>query len=785
MSYLANSARLASLTIGGVDYSASLSSWTASDNTAYKNGCIVTTGQLVLGRQVGSSDIEDYDRNTFRRGSPVILQITYPDGTTQRHPRGLLYVISNSYDLETDTIEVELGCRLALMNLTDEVDDLIAISPLTLDTAQRTFSNVSAAFASVGQVCYQDNQGVLQTRTFFDGDTFSSTAAGEWVAIAGVTSTSVSPLAGAAAIPDRINIQYQVPSSTIATDNTGFVETVIDESKYWSPYPAIQYVRVLPASSTTDEATLFNALRQATDGREQSASRTSSDSCGNTPSAPSGPGQNNARPFPVYASCNDQFELRKEQQYIPVTRTQTTSTYYDAPGGQVSRIYSEIRGSAVEANSQYFADKYAYCRSVYASACNPNGSCPMEGLEEILLGYTETINYYGDANELVKTVQDTYATTLSAASPNDWRSGNANGVPQNFNQSLSTTELYRASRVITEYFKQSNANVQTTKTFTSTVSRGTGITEGLDTIDALNGIVTTTKRTSTTTATLDISPDRVNSATTDTKEQSTEVILFQSRYIEPPNESGPYILEESIPMPLLYETQAEIDSTVEAYSNYISRFVKGDSFGQQIGENLRKDICDGWYVGRPFRYYDPSNDELLAMRMDACTWGVDQNGAAVVTNGIWIGKSNGTLTLPNNLVGNSAPDLSVGTGVGQDLGEGGIGGSPAAPPATNPPVVNNETNVDNGAFIFQVNVYFGTGVVLTPNGDADGVTLIPPSDLTTKVSMGFTSFVAGLVVEPGDLLDGDGNGGIPIEYNGNLVVANAVVVDEDLFAPAP
>ena len=68
MSYLANSARLASLTIGGVDYSASLSSWTASDNTAYKTGCIVTTGQLILGRQVGSSSIEDYDRNTFRRG---------------------------------------------------------------------------------------------------------------------------------------------------------------------------------------------------------------------------------------------------------------------------------------------------------------------------------------------------------------------------------------------------------------------------------------------------------------------------------------------------------------------------------------------------------------------------------------------------------------------------------------------------------------------------------------------------------------------------------------------
>ena len=106
MSYLVNQTRVSSLTVGGVNYTSSLVDWQASDQTAYKNGCIQTTGSLTLGSYPGGPPVEDYDRDNFRRGTVVILDITDPLGTPYRHPRGYLYVISSSYDVEGEQLVV-------------------------------------------------------------------------------------------------------------------------------------------------------------------------------------------------------------------------------------------------------------------------------------------------------------------------------------------------------------------------------------------------------------------------------------------------------------------------------------------------------------------------------------------------------------------------------------------------------------------------------------------------------------------------------------------------------
>ena len=69
MGYLLQKTRAASLSIGGTDYLI-LVSFQVSDASANRNGIITTTGQLILGQQP-SGDIEDYDRNTFKRGTLV------------------------------------------------------------------------------------------------------------------------------------------------------------------------------------------------------------------------------------------------------------------------------------------------------------------------------------------------------------------------------------------------------------------------------------------------------------------------------------------------------------------------------------------------------------------------------------------------------------------------------------------------------------------------------------------------------------------------------------------
>lgn len=752
MSYIANKTRVSSLTIGGVDYTSAFQEWVVSDQSAFKNGCIQTTGALTLGTFPGGPLIEDYDRDNFRRGTQVILELTEPGGIQYRHPRGFLYVISSSYDIEGESLSVELGCRLTMMALTEEIDELVAIVPIPLDVAQTSFQNCAASFASMGQYVYQDNVGVLQTGTFFDGDSYSGVAPGQWVSILGETSVSVSPLQGSGAIPDQIALSYQVPSGTLSQDNKGLIETTETDSYYFTAYPATVYIRVnSDASGSNPNGTLNNVNNTSS----SSSGVANSSPCGNTPSAPVGAEQP--------ASCNEGYELTSQPVYLPAFRREVSKSYYDGPGAQVSRTSNHVYGPAIEASSQYYADKFAYCRNTWATKCNPNGSCSFDGMDEILLGYSETINYYGEANELVRSVQDVYSPTLSAAQPNDWRSGSSGGTPQDFNQNLSTTDIYRAARIDTEFYKENNANVQKTTTYSSTSNRGVGLGGQLD---ALNGIKTVVIRRSSSNTTIDITPDIVNSSTTDTEEGETTIVLFTGRFKVLPEEVGPYILEEQIPVPLLFETQSEIDDVVEGYENYITRFVKGDTFGLQVAEAMRAEVATGWFPGMPFRYSDPKKGKVIALRMDATSWGVSPTESAFVCNGIWIGVSDGTVTSPSNVLGNSKPDM--GSGV-------------VPPPAVVPPSIDGETNVNSGAFSWVVNVFLSTSVGLNAYGN-DGVLPPAPSDITAQGNQTFTAFVEGLIVEAGDVIATDSGGSIPVDLAGSLIVADATVIDSDLFA---
>ena len=738
--------------IGGVNYTSAFVEWVVSDQSAYKNGCIQTTGVLAIGKYSGGPLVEDYDRNNFKRGTQVTLDLVEPGGAAYRHPRGFLYVISSSYDIESEQLLIDLGCRLTMIALTEEIDALVSLLPIPLDVAQTSYQNCAASFASTGQYVYQDNNGSLQVGTFFDGDSYQGVAPGQWVSVLGVTAMSASPLQGGQAIPDEIALSYQIPADGLSEDNKGLVETTETESYYFTSYPSTIYVRKNSnASPSNPNGTLDNINNSVS----TSSTSANSSPCGNTPDAPAG--------AEAPASCNEGYELTSQPVFVPAFRREIDQSYYDGPGAQISRRYNAVYGPAIEANSQYYADRFAYCRNTWATKCNPNGNCGFDGMGEILLGYSNTINYYGVANELIQVIQDVYAPTLSAAQPSDWRSGVVNGAPQDFNQSLSTTTLYRSARVISEYYQEGNANVQKTTTYSSTANRGVGLGGKLD---ALGGIKTVVIRRSSTNTTIDVTPDIANSSTTNTQEEKTKIVLFTSRYTSQPTEVGPYIIEEQVPVPLLFASRAEVDSAVADYENYITRFVKGDAFGIQVSEAMREEVATSWFPGMPFRYSDPSKGKVLALRMDATSWGVSSTESAFVTNGIWIGFSDGTVTIPSNLVGNSRPNM-------------GGGGAPPTPIV--PPSIDDESGVDSGSFAWNVDVFMSTSIGMVAYGN-DGVLPPPPSDLDVQTHQALTVFVEGLIVGAGEILSTGAGGSIPLDLAGSLIVANATVVDSDLFS---
>jgi hypothetical protein len=331
--------------------------------------------------------------------------------------------------------------------------------------------------------------------------------------------------------------------------------------------------------------------------------------------------------------------------------------------------------------------------------------------------------------------------------------------------------MYRASSVITQYRKEGNANIQFTTTYTSIASRGTGISEGVS-LDALDGIKTSRRRISTTNTVLDIRPDTVNSVTTEVEEQKVTIIL-EPQSVNNPTEAGPYVVEETIPIPLLSINPEEIEGIVADYSRYLKNFVMGDVYGLQIAEALRPDIVTGWRPGMSFRYADNANSEILALRMDACVWGVDQNEALVATSGIWTGYSEGDLVIGDNLEGNSRPDMTP--------NEDGTVVPPVAP--SPPPTIDNDVVGQSFYFNVDVDMNLATHVVAYGN---NGVVPILPTDLTAKMEVTLTVFSSGIVVEAGGLVSTTGTGSIPLEYNGSLVVANAVVVTPELMiTPTP
>jgi len=771
MGYLVQTTRASLLSVGGQDYTASLVSFEVSDSGAYQKGLLTTTGTLTLGQRPGQADIEDYDRNLFKRGTVVTLDIAEPGGASYRHPRGYLYVIGTSYSVEDEQLTVDLGCRLSLAYLTDKADAIIDLVPIPLDPAQRTIENCSASFASAGMVLYQDNQGNLVSRKFFGNDSSAGIESGAWVSVLGETALAVSPLRSDGAIPDVIELSYQVPEGSIADDNLGKVEVSTETSTYFLNYPATVWKRnPQPKPSGTIR---FPPTKVTTPSTQPAAAPAA---CGQTTPPPT-PGTSQVRPGGTksFYLCSDIWTTDRADEYLPATRVSISETTYGGPGGQVS--YSEQRdyGPEIEANAGYFADKFAFCVATYGYACNPQGSCPYVGLDTKLLSKTVTYNEYGEeANELVRTIQDSFETILSAYTTDEYRSGNNNGIPQGFNDNLSADMgMYRTTRVITEYYKEDGLNVQLTTTFTSTTSRGVGPTAGTS-IDAIDGIKTTSKRESSTTTTLDVRPDSVNSATTSTSEQKTKILLNTNSYVTPPDEAGDYVLEESIPLPLLSEDTAQIEGWVADYERYLVGFTKGNLYGLQIAEAMRPEFVTSWYPGMPFRFADTANDKIFAMRMDACAWGVTQDEAIVVTNGIWLGFSSGSLVAGDNLVGNSRPDMTR-PSPGNPPGPG-----PTPPPAPAPPPVI-EDDVVGQSFRFEVNVDLwlkASTVTYFP----DGITKPNPSDMDGQVEMALYPYVTGFIVETGGLLETEGNGNIPLEYGGSLVTSDATVVDPDLFA---
>lgn len=301
-------------------------------------------------------------------------------------------------------------------------------------------------------------------------------------------------------------------------------------------------------------------------------------------------------------------------------------------------------------------------------------------------------------------------------------------------------------------------------------------------LDAINGIITERITSSRSNSSAPLAPDTSSSTRSSTKDENITIRIRASGYDESISGAGPLIQYEPLPVSLLYDNESTITDILNDYSFYISNFVRGDFYGSSITEGVRDEVMTDWTPNMPFYFYDPQNDSLQGMRMDATSWTVSQDGSVFTTSGIYQGESNGTVNIVSNLQGNAVGDSSEIPAAGDRLtgnkaGETtGLGQTTVAMKTI---TVSNNNYMDMGNYIQIVDV------PITLQHSFTYSIRLPGSELRSFDTIAHKTlviYITGMVVTAGDTLTPGPNGGLPVSYDNSILTVDATVVDEDLFA---
>jgi len=702
MSYLINSTRLAEVKIQGVDVTDRIVEISLSDSSGVKNGLIATDGEVKLAYRPGSPDREDYQRNTFARGSVVTIDIVFPSGNRRRHPRGYLFVIDSNFDPQDESIRINVGCGMAFAALDGDVTDILPLPELFIPKTREDYQSISAALATEGRIAWYDGYGTLRSSKLFEGDTGNYSPPGKWVSVFGVTAQAISPLDSTRSIvsdegtsgggggqdgggggggvdgspyqgtdPDNILVDWEEPSGPIDPD-TGLpdppeddpddpgagnpFDVTLSEAFYYTQYPVIHYERVPPEPEDPEDP---NPLEDGGDPQPDSGldearpsdcvdELTESDNPAGAEGSDSG-GDDNGD-----TDCMENWETVRTPLYVGVKSTEYAEAYYDGPGKSKDRSLSKRSGPALEINSQYFGDVYQVCRQSWATRCNPNGYCPTAiGQATVTLEETTYKVTFNPDGSVATETAERFVPFLAAARPDDWRSGVVDGKIKGFRRLEPFINImYRSQVVIVEHLYPKNGSRRVTTTYDSITSRGTGLPSSINRADAYNGIKTVRRESS---YTLGLNPEQPAALAqpeppTETKESE---IVFPKHESSGTAVKGTFVFQESIPFPIyvLKLGNLTIKGVVNNYEDYLRRCLKGMSLGLRLGESLREEIISDWAPNVPFRYADPRYNTVISMRGDAHTWSMTPEQCVFTVDGLNIGFSNGRLNIPDNIVG--------------------------------------------------------------------------------------------------------------------------------------
>jgi len=226
MSYI-NTSNGVKLWINDINYTEYLIQGSLSDDSVYSSNIIATRGQIVLGT---SESILDFNKTQFPIGSTIDIWVELDGGIAAKHPKGRLYIMNASSDLQALTTTLEVGCSLAFLaekesqygeSVRSLFEGMLTSNDRTLlSINQYTLSNLNSYLDCLGEIIYQDRWGHIQKVDVFGNDglgggffgskltTFDKYTA---ISIDSLSSTAIENDVAAVAVEARVSVPILSP----------------------------------------------------------------------------------------------------------------------------------------------------------------------------------------------------------------------------------------------------------------------------------------------------------------------------------------------------------------------------------------------------------------------------------------------------------------------------------------------------------------------------------------------------------------------------------------------
>ena len=230
------------LYINNEDYTEYLIEGSLSDDSAYSSNIITTKGTIVLG---GDTSILDFKKTLFPIGSTVTVYVKRSDSKLYKLPRGHVYVLNSSINVNERKTTLEVGCSLAFLSsressFEDEVESLIN-STFNHDfrscfvIEDYNLSTLDSLLKTDGKCIFQDKYGFVQTIDQFGNDGYGSNFAGAKLSSYDKhTAINIEALQGAIEdLPSSVFIEesFEIPGETDEdTKPDPFITSVLERT---------------------------------------------------------------------------------------------------------------------------------------------------------------------------------------------------------------------------------------------------------------------------------------------------------------------------------------------------------------------------------------------------------------------------------------------------------------------------------------------------------------------------------------------------------------------------